>query len=50
MKFQIEVPLLVIVVLIAIGIVSDGMMLYFQRKASVEQLKQIRPDRWVTGN
>ncbi len=50
MKFQIKVPLLVIVILIAIGIISGGMMLYFQRKASVEQLEQIKPDRLVTGN
>lgn len=40
MKLQIKVPLLVIVILIVIGVISGGMMLYFQRRASVAQFEQ----------
>ena len=41
MKLQIKVPLLVIVILLVIGIISGGMMLYFQRKASVAQFEHM---------
>lgn len=41
MKLQIKVPLLVMVILLVIGIISGGMMLYFQRKASVNQFEQM---------
>jgi signal transduction histidine kinase len=40
-KLQIKVPLLVIVILLIIGIISGGMMLYFQRKASVNQFEHM---------
>ena len=39
MKLQIKVPLLVIMILIVIGIISGGMMLYLQRRASVVQFE-----------
>ncbi len=41
MKLQIKVPLLVIVILLVIGIISGGMMLYLQRKASVDQFEHM---------
>ncbi len=41
MKLQIKVPLLVMVILLVIGIISGGMMLYFQRKASVNQFEHM---------
>ncbi len=41
MKLQIKVPLLVIVILFVIGITAGGMMLYFQRRASVDQFEQM---------
>jgi len=41
MKLQIKVPLLVIVILLVIGIISGGMMLYFQRRASIDQFEQM---------
>lgn len=41
MRLQIKVPLLVIVILIVIGIISGEMMLFFQRKASVDQFEQM---------
>ncbi len=41
MKLQIKVPLLVIVILIVIGIISGGMMLYLQRRASVDQFEHM---------
>ena len=40
MKLQIKVPLLVIVILLLIGVISGGMMLYFQRIASIDQFEQ----------
>jgi len=40
-KLQIKVPLLVMVILLVIGIISGGMMLYFQRKASVQQFEHM---------
>lgn len=41
MKLQIKVPLLVIVILLVIGIISGGMMLYSQRRASVSQFEHM---------
>ena len=41
MKLQIKVPFLVIVILVIIGIISGGMMLYLQRKANVDQFEQM---------
>jgi len=40
-KLQIKVPLLVIVILLVIGIISGGMMLYSQRRASVSQFEHM---------
>ncbi len=45
MKLQIKVPLLVIMILVVIGIISGGIVLYFQRKASVDPLEHIGSDR-----
>ncbi len=41
MKLQLKVPLLVIVILLVIGIISGGMMLYSQRRASVSQFEHM---------
>ncbi len=41
MKLQIKLLLLVIGILIVIGIISGGMMLYFQRRASVDQFEHM---------
>ncbi|MFC1951710.1 hypothetical protein ACFLYI_01530 [Chloroflexota bacterium] len=41
MKLQIKVPLLVIMILVVIGVISGGMMLYFQRSASINRFEQI---------
>ena len=41
MKLQIKVLLFVIVILLATGVVSGGMMLYLQRRASVIQFEQM---------
>ncbi len=41
MKLQIKLLLLVIGILIVIGIISGGTMLYFQRRASVDQFEQM---------
>ncbi|MFC2021165.1 GAF domain-containing protein [Chloroflexota bacterium] len=40
MKLQIKVSLLVIAILLVIGIISGGMMLYFQRIAGTDQFEQ----------
>ncbi|MBI4186513.1 MAG: GAF domain-containing protein [Chloroflexi bacterium] len=41
MKLQIKVPLLVIIILLVIGTIFGGMMVYFQRKASVDQFQHM---------
>ena len=41
MKLQIKVPLLVVVLLIFIGIISSGALLYFQRRSAVEQFEHM---------
>ena len=41
MKLQIKLLLLVIGILIVIGVISGGMMLYFQRRASADQFEQM---------
>jgi len=40
-KLQFKVTLLVILTLLAIGIISGGILLYFQRKASVDQFEHM---------
>ncbi len=41
MKLQIKLLLLVIGILIVVGVISGGMMLYFQRRASADQFEQM---------
>ena len=41
MKLQFKVTFLVMVILIVIGIISGGILLYFQRKASVQQFEHM---------
>ncbi|MEE9399982.1 MAG: hypothetical protein V3V23_06915, partial [Dehalococcoidales bacterium] len=41
MKLQFKVTFLVMAILVVIGIISGGMMLYFQRKASVQQFEHM---------
>ncbi|MFC1957748.1 GAF domain-containing protein [Chloroflexota bacterium] len=41
MKLQVKVPLLAMLILIIIGILSGGTMLYFQREASINQFEHM---------
>ena len=41
MKLQVKVTLLVVVILLVIGIISSGAMLYFQRRASINQFEHM---------
>ncbi len=41
MKLQVKVPLLVTMILFAICIISSGTIIYFQRKASINQFEEM---------